>query len=87
MAVKMRPRTNTNFSVGSTGETEDSFKWRNSRDTSSGEYDEDTGGRKHEALTLESFEQLAVLGEGGFGKVLMVRKKTSNKIYALKAMA
>lgn len=35
---------------------------------------------------LEDFELLKVLGVGAFGKVLMVRRKRTNAIYAMKAL-
>jgi len=35
---------------------------------------------------IDDFEQLKVLGKGGFGKVILVRKKDTGKIYALKMM-
>ena len=37
-------------------------------------------------LTIDSFEQLAQLGEGGYGKVMLVRKRSNQNLYALKAM-
>ena len=37
-------------------------------------------------LTMDSFEVLRVLGKGNFGKVLLVRKKDSGRIYAIKAL-
>jgi len=35
---------------------------------------------------IEDFDQLKVLGKGGFGKVVLARKKDTDKIYALKLM-
>jgi len=35
---------------------------------------------------VDDFESLAVIGKGGFGKVLKVRKKGTDKIYAMKIM-
>eukprot|EP00047_Mylnosiga_fluctuans_P003960 m.231959 g.231959 ORF g.231959 m.231959 type:complete len:484 (-) comp12284_c0_seq1:193-1644(-) len=37
-------------------------------------------------LTMDSFEVLRVLGKGNFGKVLLVRKRDSKRIYAIKAL-
>jgi len=35
---------------------------------------------------LEDFDLLKVLGKGGFGKVMLVRKKNTNDIYAMKVL-
>ncbi len=35
---------------------------------------------------MEDFELLKVLGRGSFGKVMQVRKKSNNKIYAMKIL-
>lgn len=37
-------------------------------------------------VSIEDFDLLKVLGKGSFGKVMMVRKKDSNKIYAMKTL-
>ncbi|KAF8574539.1 kinase-like protein [Ramaria rubella] len=37
-----------------------------------------------ESLTIEAFELLKVIGKGSFGKVMQVRKKDTQRIYALK---
>ena len=37
-------------------------------------------------VTIEDFDLLKVLGKGSFGKVMMVRKKDSKKIYAMKTL-
>jgi len=37
-------------------------------------------------VTLEDFDLLKVLGKGGFGKVMLVRKKNSTDIYAMKVL-
>jgi serum/glucocorticoid-regulated kinase 2 len=37
-------------------------------------------------VTIEDFDLLKVLGKGSFGKVMMVRKKDSQKIYAMKTL-
>jgi serine/threonine protein kinase len=39
-----------------------------------------------EKCNLNDFELLAVLGRGGFGKVMQVRHKTTNKVYAMKVL-
>ncbi|KAK4701588.1 hypothetical protein P7C70_g4643, partial [Phenoliferia sp. Uapishka_3] len=41
---------------------------------------------KHEALTIDAFELLKVVGKGSFGKVMQVRKKDTGRIYALKTI-
>jgi len=41
---------------------------------------------REEKVGIEDFEQLKVLGKGGFGKVVLARKKDTDKIYALKLM-
>jgi len=37
-------------------------------------------------VTLEDFEILKVLGRGAFGKVMLVQKKDTEQVYALKSM-
>jgi len=37
-------------------------------------------------VTLEDFDLLKVLGKGGFGKVMLVRKKETTDIYAMKVL-
>ncbi|KAL6942875.1 Serine/threonine protein kinase, AGC [Hanseniaspora osmophila] len=37
-------------------------------------------------LSIDDFELLKVIGKGSFGKVMQVKKKDTNKIYALKAI-
>ncbi|KAG8935587.1 AGC protein kinase Gad8 [Tulasnella sp. 419] len=39
-----------------------------------------------EALTIEAFELLKVIGKGSFGKVMQVKKKDTQRIYALKTI-
>jgi len=39
-----------------------------------------------ENVTLEDFEMLKVIGRGSFGKVMQVRKKDGNEIYAMKIL-
>lgn len=39
-----------------------------------------------EKVGIEDFELLTVIGKGSFGKVLQVRKKDTNKIYAMKVL-
>jgi len=41
---------------------------------------------KRPKVNLESFDLLSVLGRGAFGKVMMVRKKDTGKIYAMKVL-
>ncbi|KAJ1638759.1 kinase-like domain-containing protein [Pavlovales sp. CCMP2436] len=44
------------------------------------------GPRAEKTLTIDEFQVLSKLGEGGFGTVLLVRKKSSGKLYALKVL-
>lgn len=37
-------------------------------------------------MTIEAFELLKVIGKGSFGKVMQVRKKDTQRIYALKTI-
>ena len=37
-----------------------------------------------QAINIDSFDVLNKIGEGGFGTVLLVRKKDNGKLYALK---
>lgn len=46
------------------------------------EYVENRAGK----LKIEDFELLKVVGKGSFGKVMQVRKKDTNRIYALKTI-
>lgn len=39
-----------------------------------------------EKVSLEDFDLLKVIGRGSFGKVMLVRKKTDTKIYAMKIL-
>jgi len=41
---------------------------------------------REDKVGIDDFEQLKVLGKGGFGKVVLARKKDTDKIYALKLM-
>lgn len=41
---------------------------------------------KNEPITIDDFDLLKVIGKGSFGKVMQVRKKDTQKIYALKAI-
>lgn len=41
---------------------------------------------RHEPLTIDAFELLKVVGKGSFGKVMQVRKKDTNRVYALKTI-
>jgi serum/glucocorticoid-regulated kinase 2 len=38
------------------------------------------------ATRLDQFHMLSVIGKGSYAKVMLVRKKDNNKLYALKAM-
>lgn len=37
-------------------------------------------------ISLEDFELLSVLGKGSYGKVLLVKKNQSQKLYAMKIL-
>lgn len=41
---------------------------------------------RKEKLSIDDFELLTVVGKGSFGKVMQVRKKDTNRIYALKTI-
>lgn len=41
---------------------------------------------RKKALTIEDFDLMKVIGKGSFGKVMMVRKKDTARIYALKTI-
>ncbi|KAL0071006.1 Serine/threonine-protein kinase [Marasmius tenuissimus] len=41
---------------------------------------------RNETLTIEAFDLLKVIGKGSFGKVMQVRKKDTQRIYALKTI-
>ncbi|KAK0186557.1 probable Serine/threonine-protein kinase gad8 [Armillaria ostoyae] len=41
---------------------------------------------RNEPLTIEAFDLLKVIGKGSFGKVMQVRKKDTQRIYALKTI-
>ncbi|KAG1768878.1 kinase-like domain-containing protein [Suillus placidus] len=41
---------------------------------------------RNESLTIDAFDLLKVIGKGSFGKVMQVRKKDTQRIYALKTI-
>ncbi|AQZ17749.1 YPK1 (YKL126W) and YPK2 (YMR104C) [Zygosaccharomyces parabailii] len=41
---------------------------------------------KNKSLSIDDFDLLKVIGKGSFGKVMQVRKKDTQKVYALKAV-
>ncbi|KAE9397301.1 kinase-like protein [Gymnopus androsaceus JB14] len=41
---------------------------------------------RNDTLTIEAFDLLKVIGKGSFGKVMQVRKKDTQRIYALKTI-
>lgn len=45
-----------------------------------------SGGDDQEHVTVEDFEFLKVLGRGNFGKVMQVRKKNTDEIFAMKIL-
>ena len=48
--------------------------------------EEGSEGGDRPKCNLDDFELLAVLGRGGFGKVMQVRHKTTSKVYAMKVL-
>jgi serum/glucocorticoid-regulated kinase 2 len=42
--------------------------------------------RAADSLSIDSFELLKVIGKGSFGKVMQVRKKDTQRVYALKTI-
>eukprot|EP01084_Bolivina_argentea_P013936 26081_1 len=44
------------------------------------------GFRMNKKLTVNDFEFLKVVGKGSFGKVMMVRKRDDQQIYAMKVL-
>jgi serine/threonine protein kinase len=44
------------------------------------------GGKGEQSLSITDFEVLSKIGEGGFGTVLLVRKRSTGKLYALKVL-
>ena len=45
-----------------------------------------SGAGKEEMVTINDFNMVSKLGEGGFGTVMLVRKKSTGKLYALKLL-
>lgn len=45
-----------------------------------------TPARAQEPLTIDSFDLLNLIGKGSFGKVMQVRKKDTQRVYALKTI-
>lgn len=43
--------------------------------------------RAAKKISIEDFETYSTLGEGGFGKVFLVRKRTNSRYYAMKRVA
>jgi len=42
--------------------------------------------RENEVISKEDFEQIKVIGRGGFSRVVLARKKDTGRLYALKIM-
>ena len=90
MPLKMRSRTDSGMTVSTESELSSSQSNRQGDSPSESRPEE----RKRrdsikpgEKLDIDSFDQLAPLGEGSFGIVTLVRKKGNKQLYALKAMA
>jgi serum/glucocorticoid-regulated kinase 3 len=47
----------------------------------------DGGETKREKVSVDDFELMRVIGKGSFGKVTLVRKKSDNRLYAMKVLA
>lgn len=43
--------------------------------------------KEGEKVTMDDFQMLEVIGKGSFGKVLLVRMKSTGKIYAMKILS
>lgn len=42
---------------------------------------------KYKKIDISEFHMLKVLGRGSFGKVMLVEKKTSRRLYAMKILS
>jgi len=58
----------------------------NKTSASVGQEQKPAGGQHGETVKVNDFEPLKVIGRGSFGKVLQVRYKRNNKIYAMKVL-
>lgn len=38
-------------------------------------------------VDIDSFEKLGMIGQGGYGSVFMVQKKSTGKLYAMKVIS
>lgn len=44
------------------------------------------GSTQDQPITIDAFDLLKIIGRGSFGKVMQVRKRDTNRIYALKTI-
>eukprot|EP01123_Difflugia_compressa_P012971 TRINITY_DN577_c0_g1_i1.p1 TRINITY_DN577_c0_g1~~TRINITY_DN577_c0_g1_i1.p1 ORF type:complete len:474 (-),score=112.71 TRINITY_DN577_c0_g1_i1:143-1564(-) len=58
----------------------------NGAPTSLGGGGSEKGDKQDKKMTTEDFKQLKVIGRGGFGRVLLVQKKDSGQVYAMKVL-
>ena len=42
--------------------------------------------QKRDGMTIEDFEQMRVIGRGGFSRVILARKKDTGRLYAIKIL-
>jgi len=54
--------------------------------TTSSRVKEPEKSEKEKKVGLNDFQQLKVIGRGGFGRVLLVKKRETNKVYAMKEL-
>lgn len=46
----------------------------------------DIATQKRDGMTIEDFEQMRVIGRGGFSRVILARKKDTGRLYAIKIL-
>ena len=65
--------------------TKGTIEWDSEEEEEEG-HAESKGGNSRKKVSLEDFEPLKVIGNGCFGKVMMVKFKKTDKIYAMKSI-